>query len=229
MARGRAVTPRRPTEGASAAVTTPQIVTVNPASGQHLAAYDAFGAGQIEASVAAAYSAQAAWAGLTVAERAGHLRAVAATLRADRDSLAALMVAEMGKPLAEALAEVDKCAWNCESSPTSAAGWLADHEVARRAAVLAVLRAARRRLRGDALELPVLAGAPLRCGGAAAGNAGAAQALPERHRLRAGDRGAFADAGAPAASSARSSSLADERAGRHRRGSSTTRGSRRSR
>ncbi len=40
------------------------------------------------------------------------------------------MTAEMGKPLAEALAEVDKCAWNCEIVAELAPGWLADHEVA---------------------------------------------------------------------------------------------------
>ena len=36
----------------------------------------------------------------------------------------------MGKPLAEALGEVDKCAWNCEVVADLAPGWLADHEVA---------------------------------------------------------------------------------------------------
>ena len=35
----------------------------------------------------------------------------------------------MGKPLAEALGEIDKCAWNCEVVAEHAAGWLADHEV----------------------------------------------------------------------------------------------------
>jgi succinate-semialdehyde dehydrogenase / glutarate-semialdehyde dehydrogenase len=109
-------------------VTTPQIVTINPASAEHLAVYDAFGAAQIEASVAAAHSAQASWAGLTAAERAGHLRAVAATLRIDREANAALMVAEMGKPVAEALAEVDKCAWVCEYYAEYGPAALADHE-----------------------------------------------------------------------------------------------------
>ena len=110
-------------------MTTPQIVTINPASAEHLAVYDAFGAAQIEASVAAAHSAQAAWAVQTAAERADHLRAVAATLRIDREAHAALMVAEVGKPVAEALAEVDKCAWVCEYYAENGPAALADHEV----------------------------------------------------------------------------------------------------
>ena len=40
----------------------------------------------------------------------------------------------MGKPIAEALAEIDKCAWNCEVVADLAPGWLADHEVASGAA-----------------------------------------------------------------------------------------------
>jgi len=51
-----------------------------------------------------------------------------------REEYAALVTAEMGKPLAEALAEVDKCAWNCEVVADSAPGWLADHDVSSGAA-----------------------------------------------------------------------------------------------
>ena len=56
--------------------------------------------------------------------------AVGKLLTERREEYAALITAEMGKPLAEALAEVDKCAWNCEVVADLAPGWLADHEVA---------------------------------------------------------------------------------------------------
>ena len=63
-------------------------------------------------------------------ERLALLRGVGKLLTERREEYAALITAEMGKPLAEALAEVDKCAWNCEVVADLAPGWLADHEVA---------------------------------------------------------------------------------------------------
>ena len=109
-----------------------------------------------------------------VGERTDLLRTVGKLLTERREEYAALITAEMGKPLAEALAEVDKCAWNCDIVADSAPGWLADHEVASGGhAVVAVLRAAGRGVRGDAVELPVLAGAPLRVRGAGGRQRGA--------------------------------------------------------
>jgi hypothetical protein len=57
------------------------------------------------------------------------LRSVGKLLTERRDEYAALITAEMGKPLAEALAEIDKCAWNCDVVADLAPGWLADHLV----------------------------------------------------------------------------------------------------
>ena len=70
------------------------------------------------------------WSARPLGERTDLLRSVGKLLTERREEYAALMTAEMGKPLAEALAEVDKCAWNCDVVADSAPGWLADHEVA---------------------------------------------------------------------------------------------------
>ena len=104
----------------------------------------------------------------------------------------------MGKPLAEALAEVDKCAWNCEVVADAAAGWLADHEVASAAArswlsyeplgvVFAVMP----------WNFPFWQVLRFACAALVGRQRGGAQALAQRDRLRAGDRALFADAGAP--------------------------------
>ena len=155
----------------------PTITTVDPATGADLATYDTHDEAAVDAALGR--PTRRTWlVPRPLAERTDLLRSVGKLLTERREEYAALITAEMGKPLAEALAEIDKCAWNCEIVADSAPGWLADHEVASRGRpVVAVLRAARRRLRGDAVELPVLAGAPLRERRARRRQRGGAQAL----------------------------------------------------
>ena len=102
---------------------------VNPATEEELARYAAFSPEQIEAALAEADAAQARWREVPLEERARVLRAVAEALRAQRDELARLITAEMGKPLAEATAEVEKCALNCDVYAEAAAGFLAPRHV----------------------------------------------------------------------------------------------------
>src|SRR6478736_8083137 len=110
------------------------VVTRNPATGEELATYDAHDEAGVEAALAATYAASAVWAATPLEDRVALLRGVGKLLTERREEYAALITAEMGKPLAEALAEVDKCAWNCDIVADAAPGWLADHEVASAAA-----------------------------------------------------------------------------------------------
>jgi succinate-semialdehyde dehydrogenase/glutarate-semialdehyde dehydrogenase len=73
--------------------------------------------------------AQSNWRLTEVDERAELLRSIAGTLRVRKDELAALITTEMGKPLTEALAEVEKCAVACEYYATHAEGFLAAETV----------------------------------------------------------------------------------------------------
>ncbi|HEY0642915.1 MAG TPA: NAD-dependent succinate-semialdehyde dehydrogenase [Nocardioides sp.] len=109
---------------------SPTITTVDPATGLDLATYDVHDEAAVDAALAAAHAAYVHWSQRPVAERCDLLRAVGKLLVERREDYAALITAEMGKPLAEALAEVDKCAWNCEVVADSAPSWLADQEVA---------------------------------------------------------------------------------------------------
>ncbi|MCR2246507.1 aldehyde dehydrogenase family protein, partial [Salmonella enterica] len=59
-------------------------------------------------------------------QRAEVLRAMAAVLRRDRDTLAALATAEMGKVQPEALAEIEKCAVLCDWYAAPGAQFLRD-------------------------------------------------------------------------------------------------------
>ena len=95
------------------------VTTVNPATGEPLASYEETGGGELDAILERAHAAAAAWRVTALAQRADALRRLARALRGDRDELALLATREMGKPLADAGAEVEKCAWTCE--------WFADH------------------------------------------------------------------------------------------------------
>ena len=86
------------------------IVTVNPATGAELERYPVMTREQIDAALDAAAAAQRAWAGVDFTVRGEILRAAAGLLHDRDDELAVLVTREMGKPLAEARAEVHKCA-----------------------------------------------------------------------------------------------------------------------
>lgn len=103
-----------------------EFVVRNPANGEMLERFDTVDGAAIERGLAAATAAQRDWRRTTVSDRAAVLVAAAALLRQRRDALARDIAIEMGKPLAEALAEVEKSAWNCEHVAAHAAGWLAD-------------------------------------------------------------------------------------------------------
>ena len=103
--------------------------SVNPATGEELASFAEHTPAELEAALAAAYAAQRAWATTSFAERRRCLEAAARLLREGRDDYARLATLEMGKPVAEAAAEVDKCAWNCEFYAAQAERFLADEPV----------------------------------------------------------------------------------------------------
>lgn len=102
------------------------LVSINPATGRRITVHREHTRHDIEKIVARASSAQARWRQLGPARRAKHLFALARLLRAKRDPLAALATEEMGKPIAQSRAEVEKCAVLCEYYARQGAVLLAD-------------------------------------------------------------------------------------------------------
>jgi succinate-semialdehyde dehydrogenase/glutarate-semialdehyde dehydrogenase len=90
------------------------IETINPATGEVTERIALMEAPQIEMKLAEAARGALRWAREDFSGRGGLLRAVAARFRLERDQLATTAVREMGKPLAQARAEIDKCAWALE-------------------------------------------------------------------------------------------------------------------
>jgi succinate-semialdehyde dehydrogenase/glutarate-semialdehyde dehydrogenase len=106
------------------------VTTINPATGKPLIGYPAFSDAEVDAALDRAAAAQTGWAALPCPERAAVLRRAAEGLRAGIEELALLVTREMGKPLAEARAEVEKCATACDYYAEHAEEFLADEPVA---------------------------------------------------------------------------------------------------
>ncbi|SJN26660.1 Succinate-semialdehyde dehydrogenase [NAD]; Succinate-semialdehyde dehydrogenase [NAD(P)+] [Microbacterium esteraromaticum] len=84
-----------------------EYAVVNPATGKTEATFDTFTDAQIEDAVARAAAAAVTWAATSPADRAAVIRRIAELHRERRDEFAAIIVREMGKPIAAAEGEVD--------------------------------------------------------------------------------------------------------------------------
>ena len=105
------------------------VVSLNPATDETLARFPAHQADAIDQRLARAAAAQRAWARRPVAERTPLLRQAAAVLRRRKEELARLITLEMGKPLTEAVGEIEKCAWNLDFYADQGPAFLADEVI----------------------------------------------------------------------------------------------------
>ncbi len=105
------------------------IVSVSPSTGAELARFSPMSAEEVDAALTAAVRAQAGWRERPIGERVVLLRGIAGVLRAGRDEYARLITSEMGKPIAEAEAEIEKCAVTCDHYAEHAAEYVAGEPV----------------------------------------------------------------------------------------------------
>lgn len=103
--------------------------TVNPATGEKLTSYVSFSKGQLDKTVLASDKASSSWRLLSMKERASRFFDVAKVLRKNQEKYATLMTKEMGKPIKESLAEIEKCAWLCEYYAQNAERFLENEKV----------------------------------------------------------------------------------------------------
>ena len=105
------------------------IESINPATEEVLATFKEFTAEQTEQAIAQADAAFRKWRETSFAERARLVRRAGAILRERKPRYAAMITAEMGKPVVESEAELEKCAWNCDFYAENAEHMLADEAV----------------------------------------------------------------------------------------------------
>ena len=110
------------------------IVTVNPATGAEIARFDYMDGDAVDERLDAAVDRFAQWRKAAGAERSRVLSSAARVLRERGDALARIAVTEMGKPIVQARAEVEKCAWACEFFAQHAQSFLDDRAVETNAA-----------------------------------------------------------------------------------------------
>jgi succinate-semialdehyde dehydrogenase/glutarate-semialdehyde dehydrogenase len=105
------------------------IRTINPATGETIHEFEPHSHERIERILNGAKDAFAGWRALGFERRAEIIRRVAAHLRKHKSSFAEIATREMGKPIVEAEAEIEKCAWACEYFAEHALRFLADEIV----------------------------------------------------------------------------------------------------
>lgn len=105
------------------------IATMNPATQEQISEYPEMTTDRIDDTVRRAHWAFLEWRDVEFSRREELMRGVAEILRQRRDNLAELMTAEMGKPLAQARAEIEKCAWVCEYYADKAVHFLRNEEI----------------------------------------------------------------------------------------------------
>ena len=89
------------------------LVTTNPATGETLETYDEMSEREVQDSIEQAHTAHLAWRETSFDKRAQLLRRLAELLREDQETLATLLSREMGKPITQSRAEIEKCALGC--------------------------------------------------------------------------------------------------------------------
>ncbi|HZP42132.1 MAG TPA: NAD-dependent succinate-semialdehyde dehydrogenase [Candidatus Binatia bacterium] len=98
----------------------------NPATGELLERFPEALEADVEAALAAAEAAFAGWRRRSFEERAARLREAARVLRSRKAAYARTMALEMGKPVAQGEAEVEKCAVACDHYAEHGARLLAE-------------------------------------------------------------------------------------------------------
>jgi acyl-CoA reductase-like NAD-dependent aldehyde dehydrogenase len=102
------------------------IETINPATGKVIAKYQNMTDDEIREKVSKARLALQGWKNLDIGERCSITRNLGRVMRKNKDSYAKLITEEMGKPIRQAVAEVEKCAWLCDYYSETAESFLRD-------------------------------------------------------------------------------------------------------
>lgn len=102
------------------------IVSINPANGSKIKEYPEISVDEVSSKIVQVHQTWQDWRRTSHQTRSRLLNNMAGVLRARKDELAILMATEMGKPVTQGKAEVEKCALCCEYYAVKGPEHLAD-------------------------------------------------------------------------------------------------------
>ena len=106
------------------------VKVINPATEELIGEFDEHSPAQVQERLQVAEEAFARWRRVPLEDRGKRLTGAARVLRQRSAALSLLMAREMGKPLAQGEAEIEKCAVACDYFAQHAARYLASEEIA---------------------------------------------------------------------------------------------------
>jgi len=103
--------------------------SINPYSGEELSSYPFISDNELEISAERSYESYVLWKKVSLSDRAQLLSRLAEVLDENTDKYAVIITSEMGKPIAQARAEVKKCAHACRYYALNGLSMLAEKRI----------------------------------------------------------------------------------------------------
>lgn len=101
--------------------------TINPVNNQLVESFSALSDDAVQEKLnLSKESFYGFWKSITIQERANYILKIGQKLRQDQEFYASLITLEMGKPIKQSVAEIEKCAWLCQYFAEHAAEFLQD-------------------------------------------------------------------------------------------------------
>lgn len=105
-------------------------VSTNPFNGEKIYEFKVLTDSDIQSRIKLADETFHSWKKTTFPERSKLMFNVAKELKKNKERYGEIITKEMGKPISQAVAEIEKCAWVCEYYAENAAGQLQDEPIA---------------------------------------------------------------------------------------------------
>ncbi|MCG6971823.1 MAG: NAD-dependent succinate-semialdehyde dehydrogenase [Desulfobacterales bacterium] len=105
------------------------LTAINPANGDTIQTYEQTPFDKVKDYIEGAHRAFTGWKETSFSQRAELMKNASKTLIENKEAYAKIMAMEMGKPIRQGRAEVEKCAWVCDYYADNASGMLQPEKI----------------------------------------------------------------------------------------------------